>query len=261
MRLADTTGESTFNFERGIENLDSALERIRNVRLLVVDPLSAYMGKVDTHRDAETRRVLAPLADLASRRRLGVIGIMHLKKSETSALLRLSLLRVPCGYLGEDPNAPGNHVMVPAKSNLAAKQAGLAYRIEPDARTRAPRIFWQDGPVTLDANEVVTNDPREKNGGRGDRKEAAEWLQAQLSDGHSWRIFKAERGAQSPPSRARGSKSGRSFVAMSQKPCCRSRRNYLISRTQSWRKMPLKKHLLSSAGGKRVTRWRVQQNS
>lgn len=181
-------GESMFNFERDIEKLDSALERTPKVRLLIVDPLSAYMGKIDTHRDAEIRRVLGPLADLAARRRLGVIGIMHLKKSETSALLRVSgsIAFVAAAravwVFGEDPDAPENHVMVPVKSNLAARESGLAYRIEA-VNGNAPKIVWQKDPVTITANDVVINDAREKDGTRGERKEAMEWLRAELSDG------------------------------------------------------------------------------
>lgn len=189
--LADgATGESTFNFERDMEKLDVALGRIPNVKLLIVDPLSAYMGHVDTHRDAEIRRVLAPLADLAARRHLAVIGIMHLKKSETSALLRVSgsIAFVAAAravwVFGEDPDAPENRVMVPAKNNLAARGSGLAYRVEAEPGA-APRITWLDGTVSLTANDVAVSDPRERNAGgtRGDRKEAIAWLRAQLADG------------------------------------------------------------------------------
>src|SRR5208283_2021212 len=77
--LADGgTGDSIFSLERDLEKLDEAIGRIPSTQLIVIDPVSAYMGKVDTHRDAEIRRVLAPLADVASRRSVGVVGIMHL---------------------------------------------------------------------------------------------------------------------------------------------------------------------------------------
>jgi putative DNA primase/helicase len=179
--LADGgTGESGFSLERDLEKLEDALKRIPSANLLVIDPISAYMGRVDTHRDAEIRRVLMPLADLAARRGVAVKAVMHLKKSETSALLRVSgsigfvaAARVVWGF-GEDPDTPDNHVMVAVKNNLAPLGNGLAYRIE--ASAEVARIVWQQGIVTLDANSVLSSDRNER-GGRGERKsEAEDWL-------------------------------------------------------------------------------------
>jgi putative DNA primase/helicase len=186
--LADgATGESIFSLERDIEKLDEAIEKIPSARLLVIDPVSAYMGQVDTHRDAEIRRVLAPLADLASRRRLSVVGVMHLKKGETSALLRVSgsigfvaAARVVWGF-GEDPEETETRIMVAVKNNLAPLGNGLAYRIEAAGET--PHIVWQQGIVTLDANAVLSAE-REWNGSRGERRRDAEtWLLALLQAG------------------------------------------------------------------------------
>jgi putative DNA primase/helicase len=184
-----SAGESTFNFERDLGKLDEALGRIPETRLLIVDPVSAYMGRIDTHRDAEIRRVLAPLAELASRRRIAVIGVMHLKKSEASALLRVSgsvgfvaAARVVWGF-GEDPEAPENRVMVPVKNNLAPLGSGLAYRIKIEPGEQAPHVAWQKDAVQLDANEVLASDPRAKLQRGGRRTGADKWLLLLLGNG------------------------------------------------------------------------------
>lgn len=181
------TGESVFSLERDIEKLDDAIGKIYSAQLLVIDPVSAYMGKIDTHRDAEIRRVLAPLAELASRRRVAVVGVMHLKKGDTSALLRVSgsigfvaAARVVWGF-GEDPDAPETRIMVAVKNNLAPLGNGLAYRIE--ATGEVPRIVWQQGIITLDANAVLSVERGERNG-RGERRADAEkWLLTLLAPG------------------------------------------------------------------------------
>ena len=186
--LADgSTGESCFSLERDIERLDEAIGKIPSTQLLVIDPVSAYMGKIDTHRDAEIRRVLAPLAELASRRRVAVVGVMHLKKGDTSALLRVSgsigfvaAARVVWGF-GEDPDAPETRVMVAVKNNLAPLGNGLAYRIEATGET--PRIVWQQGTVALDANEVLASDRREDRSNGVRQKEAEAWLCSLLAGG------------------------------------------------------------------------------
>jgi len=181
------TGESVFSLERDIEKLDAAIGKIASTQLLVIDPVSAYMGKIDTHRDAEIRRVLAPLAELASRRRVAVVGVMHLKKGDTSALLRVSgsigfvaAARVVWGF-GEDPDTPENRVMVGVKNNLAPLGNGLAYRIE--AVGENPRIVWQQGTVTLDANAVLSVERGERNGRGARRGDAEGWLLALLAPG------------------------------------------------------------------------------
>jgi hypothetical protein len=186
--LADgATGESMFQLERDIEKLDEALAKIPQTQLLVIDPVNAYMGKIDTHRDAEVRRILGPLADMAARRRIAVNGVMHLKKSEASALLRVSgsigfvaAARAVWGF-GEDPDTPGSRVMVNVKNNLAVIGDGLAYRIE--AIDDVPRIVWQEGTIHADANVVLSSDPREKER-RGERQsEAEQWLCGLLGSG------------------------------------------------------------------------------
>jgi hypothetical protein len=82
--------ESAFNLERDLEKLEDSVKKIPGTQAIVIDPVTAYVGRIDTHRDSDVRRILAPLSELASRLRLAVFGIMHLKKSDTSALLRVS---------------------------------------------------------------------------------------------------------------------------------------------------------------------------
>jgi len=186
--LADgALGESHFSLDRDLEKLGEALERHHQVRLVVIDPISAYMGKVDTHRDAEVRRVLTPVAALAERKKVAMLAVMHLKKSEASALHRLSgsigftaAARAVWGF-GEDPDDPENRVMVSVKNNLAARRDdGLGYKIDADA-DGVPVITWL-GAVTAYADEVLSADLHEKRR-RGQRTQAADWLRQQLANG------------------------------------------------------------------------------
>jgi putative DNA primase/helicase len=136
---------------------------------------------------SEIRRVLAPLAELAARRRIAVLGVMHLKKSETSALLRVSgsigfvaAARVVWGF-GEDPQTPETRVMVAMKNNLAPRSNGLAYRIEAIGAT--PHIAWQQGDVTLDADAVFSIGRGERNERGARRADAETWLLDLLAPG------------------------------------------------------------------------------
>jgi putative DNA primase/helicase len=110
-------------------------------RIVVVDPLMAHMsGKVDSHRDHDVRRVLAPLARLADDFAIAVIVIAHLNKSEASDVFRrvggsigLTAAVRSIVVLADDPEAPDDdtaRVLLHAKSNLAKLQPTLRLRVE-----------------------------------------------------------------------------------------------------------------------------------
>ena len=60
----------------------------RNVRLIVVDPLTAYLsGEFNCHVDQDVRQALRPLAKLAEKLRICVLFIRHLNKLSTGPAL------------------------------------------------------------------------------------------------------------------------------------------------------------------------------
>lgn len=53
------------------------LDAVPNARLLILDPVSAFMGDINTNRDSAVRGALAPLASLAAARSVTVVLLMH----------------------------------------------------------------------------------------------------------------------------------------------------------------------------------------
>lgn len=87
--LADgSTAEKAFSLESDIAHLESALEQTPDVRLIVVDPLSAYLGETDSHSNSEIRGLLAPLAGMAARRGVSILAVTHLRKTPGTAVHR-----------------------------------------------------------------------------------------------------------------------------------------------------------------------------
>lgn len=182
--LADgATGESFFSLARDLEKLGSALARLSSVKLVVIDPLVAFLGEnVDPHKDAEVRRILGPLAALSEKMKFAVKGIMHLRKSDTVALLRVAnsvgfvaAARVVWGF-GRDP-ATGSLCMVPVKNNLASQgQPGIAYGIED--MDGIARMKWGEA-LSVSADDALSSELRN----RSPRDEACEWLKDALANG------------------------------------------------------------------------------
>lgn len=66
--------------DRDMGPLTNAILALGGVTLIVIDPISAYMGKADSHNNAEVRSVLADLARLASLTGAAVVCVTHLNK-------------------------------------------------------------------------------------------------------------------------------------------------------------------------------------
>ena len=151
-----------------IDKLSAALEKIPDAALVVVDPISAYLGELDSHRDASVRGLLAPLAALAAERRVAVLAIAHLNKNaHADALSRVtgSLAFVAAArsawLVGKDPHNAARRLFVPLKNNLGADGNGLAFEIQPTTvRTEAGELpttslLWVPGEVTTTASEIL----------------------------------------------------------------------------------------------------------
>jgi RecA-family ATPase len=74
--------ERPFSLANDVPHLEAAIESIGNVKLVIIDPISAYLGGKDSYKDSEVRSILTPLASLAEKHRVAIVSIAHLGKSE-----------------------------------------------------------------------------------------------------------------------------------------------------------------------------------
>jgi RecA-family ATPase len=121
-----------------------------NAKLVIVDPLMAYLpGKVDSYRDQDVRRILAPLAALAAETGAAVLVIRHLNKTEgKNALYRgggsIGIIGAARSGLlvAKDPEDEERRILAVTKSNLAKTPPALAYRIATTA-DEIPYLVWE----------------------------------------------------------------------------------------------------------------------
>jgi hypothetical protein len=180
-----TLSERGFSLEADIDALDDAVKRIPDTRLICMDPVSAYMARVDAHRNADVRGLLSPLTDFASHTGVGIKMVTHLRKSGGPAMHRaidsiafLAASRAAWG-VAIDKDNPARRVFARIKGNLAPDIGGLAYHLEID-KFEIPFISWEQGEVNVPVDELLaTLEP----GDRAERHEAKEWLMEFLSSG------------------------------------------------------------------------------
>lgn len=181
LRLVDLSRDRTA--------LERAIDSASDCRLVVVDPVSAYLGRTNSHSNANVRAVLEPLAELANRKRVALLAITHLRKSEGPALYRAlgSLAFIAAARSGwaivRDSTNPERRLMLPIKNNLANDSLGLAYRITPATDQRAAYVSWEAEPVNTPVDEALSR----RVGKRGPIPtavdDAANWLAFELSAG------------------------------------------------------------------------------
>ena len=136
--------------------LAEAAKPIPALRLVILDPVSsAIIG--DSHKNAETRRSLQPMVDLATTLDCAVLGITHLAKGTAGREpLDRVLGSVAFGALPRvvwatvrpnDADAPRRLVRI--KSNLGPDGGGVEYTLSeapvPDSNIIAQRVQW--GPL------------------------------------------------------------------------------------------------------------------
>ncbi|MFO1006984.1 MAG: AAA family ATPase [Planctomycetaceae bacterium] len=148
-----------FNLTDGMAILDQVLAENPDTRLVIVDPVGAYGGRTDSHRDNEVRAMLAPLGELAARYRVAVVMIAHMAKGKNSNPLYKSMASI--AYIAasraawlffKDQDDPERRLILLGKLNIAKEPMGLAYRLIDG------RVSWESDPVELTAAEYLAKE-------------------------------------------------------------------------------------------------------
>jgi hypothetical protein len=194
----DGKGRRTFNLQADLALLERTIAEIGEVALVIIDPISSYMGKIDSHKNSEVRGALEPLSEMAARLSVAILSITHFSKAgygiNTKALHRfigsIAFVGAPRAAFAviEDTDNEGRMLFLHAKNNIAGKPQGLAYRLEqtqvddPAGRPIvASYVVWDDEPVGMTADEALR--ASENRDDRSSAAEAEEFLRSRLADG------------------------------------------------------------------------------
>lgn len=195
----DGDGRRSFDPARDMEPLRRKLAEIGDVRLLIVDPIvSAVMG--DSHKNAEVRRSLQPLVDLAASMRCALLGITHFSKGTGGrdpverltgslafgALARVVMVAAKHQEEGEDGRIV--RLFIRAKSNIGPDDGGFEYDLHQAELKAHPGIFassvlWGDAVEGAARELLATADATGDDGEGGTQADARRFLFDLLADG------------------------------------------------------------------------------
>jgi hypothetical protein len=190
--LADgTISERLISLMRDIPALEATITAI-GAKLLIVDPLTAYLGDgVDAYKDSEVRRVLTPLALMAERTGIAVVLVRHLNRSTGANaqhrglgsvaflnLARLGLLFAP------NPDAEGEYLLSRYKGNIGKPPPTMGYSITQigDAENM-PKVKWLGEKETSAEAGLAAVSGSDRSETRTATDDAEEWLKDRLSGG------------------------------------------------------------------------------
>ena len=183
-----------FDPAHDIDALGEAMAGLENIRLLLVDPLvSAVAG--DSHKNAEVRRGLQPLVDLAMTHRCALLGVTHFSKGTagrdpleriTGSLAFGALCRIAFVTAKEppSPSKPGRRLLVRVKSNIGRDDGGFTYELEQaeiEAGLAASAVRWGE-KLEGDARTLL-GEAEACNDSETERRDAATWLRDLLVPG------------------------------------------------------------------------------
>jgi len=186
------TGNAVRPFDPSTDTstLAAAIYKVGSVKLIVLDPVSTTVVG-DSHKNAEVRRGLQPVVDLAASLNAALLGITHLSKGGAggdpatrvigsiafTAVARVVLVAAKVkGDEGQD-----RRILARAKSNIGPDDGGFEYsleQVEALPGIDASCIKWGNS-VEGSARDLLT-DPAEGDNGAADHADAVSLLQAEL---------------------------------------------------------------------------------
>lgn len=162
----------------------NTLKKIDNLKLIVIDPISAYMGKTDSHNNADVRSVLAQLARLAQWTGAAVVCVTHLNKDaggkraiyRAMGSLAFTAAARAVHLVTKHPDDASKRVVAPVKNNLSEEVKPRVYRLEDG------RVEWIDEQIQWDADSIESAFEGERTAPSA-MEEAKRFLEEALKEG------------------------------------------------------------------------------
>lgn len=155
-KICKDNKERMFLLNEDLEELEHVIKDVGDIRLITIDPITAYMGgKLDSHRATDVRGQLGPLADLAERMNVALSAITHPPKHSTQHAIdhfigsQAFIAAARIGHMAieevdEDEhghrNPTGRSLFANPKNNVSRKMPTIAYRVVETATSR--RHTW-----------------------------------------------------------------------------------------------------------------------
>ena len=153
----------TFNLQSDLDALGETLNALQKPQLVIIDPITSYLGKVDAHRTPDVRAVMEPVTALAESCRVGIFAVTHPPKAQGTAMNAFTgsmafVASARIAFIVIDEPETERRLMLPVKNNVGIKAQGRGYSIAAKIvaeNISAPYIIWDDAPVDMTADQAL----------------------------------------------------------------------------------------------------------
>ncbi|WP_422930092.1 AAA family ATPase [Singulisphaera sp. PoT] len=159
MGLEDTIDgeERGFSLARDMRKLESLIQSIGDVRLVIIDPMGSYLNGVDENRMGDVKALIDPLRPFAEKHKVAVLIVAHLNKSSSTNVLSRIAGSLAFGatarmiwFVSFYPGDRERRVLSYVKGNEADDiPPGMSYRYA------GGRHAWDEHPVNWVADDVA----------------------------------------------------------------------------------------------------------
>ena len=168
----DKNGNPYFGCISIVEDLHLMEETIKKEQysLIIIDPISMYLGSVDENKNKEIRHALGMLDALAMRHNCAIILNSHFNKGGKNAIGRImgsvgfaGASRVVYGIMKDTENKEEDkRLFIPIKNNLADDKEGYVYQVKPVTvrncveNISTCRVEWLPEKTSTTADEILS---------------------------------------------------------------------------------------------------------
>jgi len=177
---------------RHLHLIDELIRKNQDLKLIIIDPISAYFGKEDTNKASIVRATLGPLNEIAQEHNLAMILIHHVNKNiQQDPLHRMSGSTAFGDFTRQSwlfasrKEEKTRKLMLSAKKSYGPPATGLAFGIiqtEPD-EINSVRLEYEPEPVLESAHEVLAVEETPLGRPAKKREPAKQFLREMLADG------------------------------------------------------------------------------
>jgi len=122
--------ERTVSLKSDLIQIEEIIKNISDCRLVIIDPITAYMEQTDSYKNTEVRSFLKPIQDMAEKTGTAILLVSHLNKSMgQNAMNRISgSIGLPAACraaysVSRDQDDDSIRYFSPIKNNLSTPRA------------------------------------------------------------------------------------------------------------------------------------------
>jgi putative DNA primase/helicase len=180
------------NLDTDLPAIEAAIADLGDCRLILIDPITAYLGRVDDHRNSKLRGLLARFGEMAERLKAAVILVSHLSKFGGSngkhrvmgSMAYEGVCRSNMIFIRDRTDPTSRRVLLCDNGgNRATSPPTLAYTIQ--ERLLGPVVVFDPEPVAITTEQALDDEIQRgiDPGAASERREAQGWLKETLAAG------------------------------------------------------------------------------